>query len=248
MPSCRLPSNSMCYAARFGPVGRGLRTRRATMDSAAGTPTLQNVAAPSPAPKRTGTTPQLLPNHTRRARVQGLPSNSSYGRAANYCFGQGARASRPSRPKPIGRMPMRHPNDLVHGRSARMVFRKTGETPVPPGLCRPNNSQTTTATRVRGLPRSSHPWPTPKEKHDPKSLRKLLPDKNQMATPRREPAPSSPAPKRLFPDRASRSNCHHRNLGRVELPSSGGNESSRRIGQVHVKSPFHGCCDPALCQ
>ena len=48
MPSCRLPSNSMCYAARFGPVGLGLRTRRATMDSAAGTPTLQNVAAPSP--------------------------------------------------------------------------------------------------------------------------------------------------------------------------------------------------------
>ena len=29
---------------------------------------------------------------------------------------------------------MPHPNDLVHGRSARMVFRKTGETPVPPGL------------------------------------------------------------------------------------------------------------------
>ena len=96
--------------------------------------------------------PQLLPNHTRRARVQGLPSNSSYGGGASLWFGQGARASRPSRSKPIGRMPMPHPNDLGCGRPARVVFRKTGETPVPPGLRPPSYSQTTPANaRVQGL-------------------------------------------------------------------------------------------------
>jgi hypothetical protein len=40
--------------------------------------------------------PRLLPNHTRRARIQGLPSNSRYGGPAgrvDFWFGQGARAS-----------------------------------------------------------------------------------------------------------------------------------------------------------
>jgi len=47
---------------------------------------------------------------------------------------------------------MPHPNDLGHGRPARMVFRKTGGTPVPPGLCRPSYSQHTPANaRVQGL-------------------------------------------------------------------------------------------------
>jgi hypothetical protein len=64
------------------PVGRGLRTRRATMNSSAGTPTLQeHVAAPSPAPKRPGTsrpafTAYKSPGYSRHtpanARIQGL--------------------------------------------------------------------------------------------------------------------------------------------------------------------------------
>ena len=70
-----------------------------------------------------------------------LPSNSSYGGGASLWFGQGARASRPSRSKPIGRMPMPHPNDLGCGRPARVVFRKTGETPVPLGFAAPVTPQ-----------------------------------------------------------------------------------------------------------
>ena len=72
----------MCYAAQVRPVGRGLRTRRATMNSSAGTPTLQeHVAAPSPAPKRPRTsrpafTAYRSPGYSLRtpanARVQGL--------------------------------------------------------------------------------------------------------------------------------------------------------------------------------
>jgi hypothetical protein len=51
---------------------------------------------------------------------------------------------------------MPHPNDLGHGRPARVVFRKTGETPVPPGLCRPSYSPSTPANaRVQGLPTNS---------------------------------------------------------------------------------------------
>ena len=127
-------------------------------------------------------------------------------------------------------------------------FAKRARRPFPLGFSRSYSRHTPANARVWGLPSSSHPWPTPKERYDPKAQRKPLLSKNQMATPRREPAPSSPAPKRTVPDRASRSNCHHRNLGRVELPSSGGNESSQRLGQVPVKSPFHGCCDPSLRQ
>ncbi len=100
--------------------------------------------------------PSYSPTTPANARVQGLPSNSSYGGGASLWFGQGARASRPSRSKPIGRMPMPHPNDLGCGRPARVVFRKTGETPVPPGLCRPSYSPTTPANaRVQGLPTNS---------------------------------------------------------------------------------------------
>ena len=87
--------------------------------------------------------------------IKVLPSNSRYGGPAgpvDFWSGQGARASRPSRSKPIGRMPMPHPNDLGCGRPARMVFRKTGGTPVPLGLCRPSYSQHTPANaRVQGL-------------------------------------------------------------------------------------------------
>jgi hypothetical protein len=51
---------------------------------------------------------------------------------------------------------MPHPNDLGHGRLARMVFRKTGETPVPPGLCRPSYFPNhTRRARVQGLPTKS---------------------------------------------------------------------------------------------
>ena len=59
---------------------------------------------------------------------------------------------------------MPHPNDLGHGRLARMVFRKTGETPVPPGLCRPSyfpnharRPQRVAASSVirTGMPRSA---------------------------------------------------------------------------------------------
>ena len=46
--------------------------------------------------------------------------------------------------------------DRGHGRPARVVFRKTGGTPVPPGLCRPSYSPTTPAhARVQGLPTNS---------------------------------------------------------------------------------------------
>ena len=48
---------------------------------------------------------------------------------------------------------MPHPNDVGHGRPARMVFWKTGETPVPPGLCRPGYFPNhTRRARVQGLP------------------------------------------------------------------------------------------------
>ena len=55
-----------------------------------------------------------------------------------WVWGHGRPASRS---KPIGRMPMPHPNDLGHGRPARMVFRKTGETPFPLGFAAPVTPQ-----------------------------------------------------------------------------------------------------------
>ena len=69
---------------------------------------------------------------------------------------------------------MPRPTDLGCGRPARVVFRKTGETPVPPGLRRPSYSRHTPANaRVQGLgaiftafrlDRRSDPTPGPKDK------------------------------------------------------------------------------------
>ena len=47
---------------------------------------------------------------------------------------------------------MPQPTELGDGPPALVVFRKTGGTPVPPGLCRPSYSQHTPAhARVQGL-------------------------------------------------------------------------------------------------